>query len=167
MIRTSIDSNGRLVAEVIRQKARRAPEAWRAASQRMGEKWLAWIKLLSSVQYASLAQLRQMGHPYARRQFAGMPGGARRMAARSGLPMPAYYINLQSGRLYEGWNLEIREGGNEIAIRITNEAPYFRFLARGTGKMISRPILDVALARASGEFSQIYTEAQMRVHGLM
>lgn len=167
-LRTAFDSNGHMTAEIIRRKANRAPEAWRRANKRMGDLWLLNVKSLSSVQYASLAQLAAMGHPYGRQHFRGPAGNKAsraRTAAIYALPAPPFNINVQSGKLFAGWGLKILEGNDYTRIQITNTEKYFGYLHKGTKWMIPRPILEVALARASKEFPAAYTAAQMHIHG--
>ena len=161
----SFDSNGRMIAQIIQNKGNRAPEAWRAAAGKMGNAWLDWIKVLSSVQYASTKQLAEMGHPYGRANFRGSARSRRGSGGRAALPMPAYYINKQSGKLFSGWHVNFIERGDQMEIRVTNDQKYFGYLASGTKFMISRPILSVALARTQGARTAIYREAQMQVHG--
>ena len=164
------DSNSNAIAEIIRAKGNRAPEAWRKASSHLAELWLLNVKQLSAVQYASLRQLARMGHPYARGHFARGTGSKTveqnsRLMARAALPAEAYNINKQSGKLFAGWESNVVNRGNEIAIQISNREPYFKYLNYGTRFMISRPIIQVALARASKQFPDVYTEAEMTIHG--
>lgn len=165
MLATKIESNGALIAQVIRGKADRAAPSWEAAGQRLAELWLNWVKLLSSVQYASTKQLAQMGHPYARRQFRGKGRSEGRMQARYALPAEAYNINRQSGKLFAGWASSVQITGGQTIISITNSQDYFRWLSKGTRKMISRPIIEVALARASKSFPEVYEQTALRIHG--
>jgi hypothetical protein len=156
-------SNGPTIAQVIRRKGERAPAAWRASSERMKELWLLHAKMLSAVQFNTPQSLAEARHPYARRNFRGK-GRYTAPNPRTALPMPAYYISRQRGGVYEGWEGSVEESNGVIAVRLTNRAPCFHWLHTGTRKMISRPLLAVALARASKQFPELYTEAQLRVH---
>jgi len=127
--------------------------------------WLDWIKVLSSVQYASTKQLAEMGHPYGRANFRGSARSRRGGVARAALPMPAYNINKQTGKLFSGWHLNLVQYGDQMVLRVTNDQKHFGYLASGTKFMISRPILSVALARTQGARTAAYREAQMQVHG--
>lgn len=161
-MKTTITSNGQVIAQVIQNKGRRARGAWIEASNRFGALWLGYAKMLSGTQYASTRQLARMGHPYARRQFRSKGKGA-----RGGLPAPDFAINRQSGRVATGWHVNVSAPGaaGNIRVSLTNTAPWFRWLHTGTKKMIRRPILQVSLAMARRHCNEIYGDAQKRVHG--
>jgi hypothetical protein len=159
-MQVSVSGNGRVIAEIIRRKGLRSGPAWREAAKGVGDDWLRKVQSLSAVQYASTAQLRRLGHPYSR---AGFRAGGR--AARAGLPMPAHFINRQTGRLSGGWLLKIQNLANSVVVRITNSAPYFLYLHYGTRKMIPRPILRVALAMTERERQSRYERASRQIHG--
>lgn len=79
---------------------------------------------LSSGPY-SLADLRRMGHPYARR--------------RPRPPLPPGVINVQSGLFRRSWHVEAHLRGARMEVSIENRAPYARYLLEGTRRMIPRP----------------------------
>ena len=166
MLRTKFDSNGNMVARVIQGKGDRAPAAWVRAATRFSDVWLTWVKVFSAVQFVTLPQLAAMGHPYARAHFRGATAAQRRGGgARAAPPMPAYHISKQSGQLYGGWHARVVDRANRISVEITNDAKHFGYLSKGTKRMISRPILQVALARAHESAPGIFEDAQKEVHG--
>jgi hypothetical protein len=76
----------------------------------------------------SLAQLREMGHPYAR--------------ANPHPPMHPGIINRQSGRFIEEWTKAFPRWVKGVLVsKAVNEAPYSGFLDRGTKFMIRRPLV--------------------------
>lgn len=160
-MKVTITGNGRIVAEKILNKGRRSHGAWGRMADRMGSLWLEETKRLSATQYASTAQLRKMGHPYAQRHFR-----AQGKKARAGLPAPSYFINRQTGKLLAGWKLDKYTGWRDIYLRITNPVSYFIYLHFGTRKMIRRPILGMALRFASRRYRELYEQAEREIHGM-
>jgi hypothetical protein len=83
------------------------------------------------------AALRAMGHPY---RIGGSP------------PANPAIINVQkaSGGFRDSWQTEgPRKQGAGLVSKLTNTAPYARFLFAGTSRMIMRPILDSIRSRTS------------------
>jgi hypothetical protein len=183
-MQVSVTGNGRVVAQIIRNKGRRAAPAWRRTADEMAREWYNNARGLSTIQWASTKELRDRDHPYAQRHFrgrgkaarAGIPAAAgvvkmmnrARIPGRQmfmGLPAPSYFINRQTGLLFGSWNYTVQHGYNSVYIRLTNSAPYFRWLHSGTHKMIRRPLLKVSLAHARRRFPEFYLNAQRQIHG--
>ncbi len=86
----------------------------------------------------STAQLRMLGHPYARR--------------RPRPPFSAAIINVQSGRFKAGWRVigpSSSSGG--IRSRLVNVSPEARWMTeRGTSRMIGRPVMRAIAQRERG-----------------
>jgi len=102
---------------------------------------------LTDQHFLSLAQLRKMGHPYAKRNF-GARGGRTKNTSAS-LP-PTYYVNYQgknpSEVLSASFNIkEISTGDGGYSISALNATPQAGYLANGTtqgsrgGAMVMRP----------------------------
>jgi len=104
-----------------------------------GNTRLVYIKArqFSQRRFASLADLRRMGHPYA----AKHPGR---------LPVRAHIINKQLGKFHRSWHWNFIVGNNFAKGTIWNAAKYAKFMLR-TEYMIERPILKEALARTKSQ----------------
>lgn len=113
-------------AQALQRKADAAIREVRRANEQASYEALLEARKLSSGPFSSRA-LRAMGHPYARR--------------RPRPPLPAHVINVQSGRFRRAWRI----AGHGDALRLVNDTPYGRGFARGTARMIARPI-SIALA---------------------
>lgn len=86
----------------------------------------------------TLAMLRAMGHPYARRNPKP--------------PMHSGIINRQSGRFYKSWAARSpRVTGDGIASGLSNRAPYSGYLGSGTKRMIKRPTVELIYARIAAQ----------------
>jgi len=94
----------------------------------------------SQQRFASLADLRRMGHPYA----AKHPGR---------LPVAAHIINKQLGLFHRSWHWNFIVGNNMSKGTIWNAAKYAKFML-GTKYMIERPVLKEALKRTKSECDQ-------------
>ena len=82
----------------------------------------------------STAQLRRLGHPFARRLLSGQFGGRSRGFLK---PLP---INEQSGRLKAGlFLIHSRRNGNQT-FDLGSSAPYSKYILSplGTSKMVGR-----------------------------
>ena len=93
--------------------------------------------------------LAQLGHPYGR---------------RSGLsPVNAEVINKQTGRFLASWFWRLTPSGNSsIALQIVNNAPYAKFLDKGTKRMIERPIRQVIVKKLTRPFRKAVQTAMRR-----
>jgi hypothetical protein len=89
----------------------------------------------------SLAQLRRMGHPYAKRHGRSRRGRFQQHAAS--LPYgDAAVINEQSGDFKKGWRAaRVTRDGERLTARVHNVDPKADLLFEGTRFMIRRPIL--------------------------
>ena len=100
---------------------------------------------LSGTRYASLAELRRRGHPYARRRWKGN----KHFSGVPALPAPSYIINRQSGQFHESWRTYVRTWRAHISGTLYNIAPWSKYLTeKGTSKMIGRPIMIMVIRRA-------------------
>jgi hypothetical protein len=122
-------------AEAIGRKADALKREIEWAQRKNGYLLLQAARLYSSGPY-SLAALRRMGHPYARRHAAA--------------PLDPAVINLQTGRFAASWRLESVGGGLIGGMRVVNDAPYAGYLEEGTSRMIRRPIEEKILAENEG-----------------
>ena len=105
----------------------------------------------SQRRFASLADLRRAGHPYARLH----PGR---------LPVAAHIINKQLGKFHRSWRWNFIVGGNMNAKgTIWNAAKYAKFML-GTKYMIERPVLKEALKRTESERDQNIKVARGRAY---
>lgn len=99
--------------------------------------------------FFSLAQLRAMGHPYAKRN--PFP------------PVRPHILNRQNGLLHRSWLVRVRRYGDGSTASVVNTAPYAKYMtAEGTTKMIGRPVLDEALARTQPERARNMRNARRR-----
>lgn len=93
----------------------------------------------SSGEY-SLAKLRRMGHPYAKRHMT--PKGRR--AKRRGTPAIPYgdptIINAQSGTFRGAWRVGVGMNRDQILVRAENRSRAADYLEFGTKRMIARPL---------------------------
>lgn len=73
---------------------------------------------------------RDKGYPYAAIKRADYPA----------VPLPPYFINMQSGELQKSWAVNTQATPQGFTSSLWNKKEYSRFLL-GTSKMIQRPIL--------------------------
>lgn len=91
------------------------------------------LRQVVGTQYASLAELRDMGHPYGRITVEGK--------TRQAPPMPPGYINRQSGDFAASFTWELpRKRGNQIIVEVqSDDADLEQILITGTPTMVPRP----------------------------
>lgn len=94
----------------------------------------------SQRRFASIADLRRMGHPYSRLR----PGR---------LPVAAHIINRQLGKFHRSWHWNFIVGNDLFKGTVWNAAKYAKFML-GTKYMIERPVLQEALKRTKSERDQ-------------
>jgi len=111
-----------------------------AATKKSTEAVYTKARQFSQRRFASLADLRKMGHPYA----AKHPGR---------LPVAAHIINKQLGKFHRSWHWNFIVGTNMAKGTIWNAAKYAKFML-GTKYMIERPVLKEALKRTKAERDQ-------------
>lgn len=76
----------------------------------------------------SLALLAKMGHPYSKR--------------RPNPPHDPAFLHKQSGHLYDSWEVTVEiKGAGDYTLTLRNKAEYFKYMEKGTKRMIPRPIL--------------------------
>lgn len=134
-------SQARSVVKALQKDVRREL-VWAADRALRGA--LGDAKALSSGPF-TLAQLRKMGHPYARRA----PGA-----------LDPAVINVQSGRFRQDWQADVpRMGdpGDVVRGRISNQSPVADYLQYGTRYMVARP---VGLAVASALHNRAVQEVE-------
>lgn len=110
----------------------------RRAIEQAGETLHVAVREQAGLTDHSLAELRRMGHPY-----------AKRLAVDSG-PHADDLVHKQSGNLYRSIEKETRlwSGGFRVAVGVKASAvPYIRYLLYGTSKMRPRNFLDAAGAK--------------------
>ncbi len=86
------------------------------------------LKKVVGTQYASLAQLKAMHHPYG-------------FHSQVSPPMPPGYVNVQSGKFYSSifWEPGISKRRGVASIQVSFDPEKEKFLLPGTSKMIPRP----------------------------
>ena len=166
-----ITSKAGYLANVIRRDGISRVQAVHAEVKELTRQMYIRARIMSSIQHASLADLRKMGHPYARygrlklqkipkgskarslehqlaRGLPPTPEGARKQYVLKGaLPAPAYVINKQTARFYSAWHWNFTVWPNGCQGMVWNSAPYSKYML-GTSKMIDRPILHEAAQAA-------------------
>lgn len=90
------------------------------------------LKQVVGTQYASLDELRAMGHPY------GISADA---SNRQAPPMPPGYINKQGGGFAASFTWELpRKRGNQILVEVqSDDEDLEQILINGTPTMVARP----------------------------
>ena len=146
---TYITSNARNLAAKMRRRSKKYAEAIAEATRENAETVRKQAYNFSRNRYYSLKQLRQMGHPYARR--APMP------------PKPAYLINRQGGQFRAGWQVRWTRKQDGAVATVYNRAPHAQYMV-GTRTMIPRPILDEALTRTKRERDRNIKRARDRAY---
>jgi hypothetical protein len=87
-------------------------------------------------------KLAQMGHPY---RIGGSP------------PFDPAIINRQTGKFFAKWRIVgPRRTATGLSSRLVNEAPYAKFLARGTPRMISRPFPERIRQQVAAKRQQLW-----------
>lgn len=130
-------------AAAIRRKAEAMAREVRNAERQAAREALSEARALSSGPLTRGA-LRRLGHPYARR--APRP------------PLPAHVVNVQSGRFRRAWRI----AGTGDRLALVNTSAVARFLARGTRRMIARPIAAAIAARVRAKRLRRLQEAARR-----
>jgi hypothetical protein len=162
-MRARVTSNANVVAREWMARSRRVMPAYRQAATRFGKEWLDQAHKYTMRRYASLAELRRMGHPYAKRIWKPRGGKARFQKGQSGLPAPAYYINRQSGTVNRSWQRRVQTEANVIAIYLWNEAAWFIHLHFGTKFMIARPMMATAAKVQRKKLDELLAAARRRI----
>lgn len=133
------------------------------------------LKQLTGTQYATLAQLAAMGHPYAKAHFRDArgrfnPSVARSKRGRGGLPTGPGVINNQSlgpANLTESFTYsEALTPGGIYAVTVESSSPYAGFLAAGTDTMIGRAYDQQAARLAHQQISGKAREAAAKLEAL-
>lgn len=144
-------------------RSRRVIPAYCQAATKWGREWSDQAKKQTSRRYASLQELRRMGHPYAKRIWRARGGRARFRPGQKGLPAPAYYINRQSGVVHASWRRTVQMEANAIAIYLWNEAAWFIHLHFGTKFMIARPTMSVAAKFQRKKLDELLAAARRHI----
>jgi len=146
---TYITTNAESLAVKMRRRSGLYVDAVRNAIRENAETVKRQAENFSRARYYSLAQLRQMGHPYARR--APHP------------PKPAHIINRQSGAFRAGFKVAYRPNIDGATATVYNVVPYAKFML-GTRYMIARPVLDEAIRRTKAERDRNIKNARRRAY---
>lgn len=120
---------------------------------------------LSNYEYATIEQLREMGHPYAMRSLIRKPRGYKyhmpskkttlsytpktKIMYPKTMPKPPWFISRHTGAFYKGWRWNVLATGNIIVATVWNSSAHSRFMM-GTKWMVPRKILDEAEKRSEG-----------------
>ncbi len=99
------------------------------------------LKQVVGTQYASLDELRAMGHPYAVSAVA-------EAKTRQAPPMALGYVNRQSGDFAASFVWELpRKRGNQILVEVQSDDPDLeQMLIDGTPTMVARPFRTLFMA---------------------
>ena len=135
-----ITSNANRLAVGLERRGERYLKEIAAATKKNTKVVYKKARQFSQRRFASLADLRRMGYPYARLH----PGR---------LPVAAHIINKQLGKFHRSWHWNFIVGTNMAKGTIWNKAKYAKFML-GTKYMIERPILKEALKRTKAERDQ-------------
>lgn len=122
------------IARIIEQRAAALQPRLVKAETASAQEALAEGRARSTTQHYSLAQLRRMGHPYAKR--------------RPRPPMYVGIINRQSGKFVAGWESDTFESFGSIVSRVRNRSEHARFML-GKGFMVERPIWKIVKMAAN------------------
>lgn len=108
----------------------------------------------SSIQYYSLQQLRDMGHPYSTQYGAGAAG------------IPDFIINVQSGDYLRSWDMQVRQEGNRAIVEVVNTSDHAAYLSgrsRPRSRMRVRPIQQAAFEATYDERRLVLNRITARV----
>lgn len=143
-----------------------------AEIRRLAAQWYETLRALSRGPL-TLADLRDMGHPYG---YGEKPGGHPREGMRGKKSHPALFgsgwhakgvrgavpplsvVNLQSGDFYEGWSWEVERTPTGILLRFIQAVPYAWYLIHGTYRMQAHGPWKEAADRYLGRVQQIWTQ---------
>lgn len=137
-----------------RQAARKLRELTARLDRNIRQAMLDTTKdvLQTAVQHSqgryTLAQLAQLGHPYAVRHLFATQGG--------GAPFGGSVINYQTGVFAASWtwSAPVRDSAGYYRSRVWNRAPYASFLEQGTLLMWARPINAVIATECQPRFER-------------
>ena len=118
------------------------------------------VRSYSAQEFFTMNELRLMGHPY-RRLGIELDDKKRAGYLKGDVGLPPYIVNrhsrttVETAGFYDSWTVTRREeksAKGQISILIVNTAPYGKYFnAKGTKKMIGRPILEQALEKTKDE----------------
>jgi len=121
--------------------------AMTVTTDRAAELLLQEMKFLASRIDHSLAELRKMGHPYARHKPVGQPH-------------PDWIVHIQSGELQEGLKrLPASVTGQMVQAEILSSARHTWFLLLGTRTMRTRDFVSAAIITRRIEIEAMYLRA--------
>lgn len=125
-MRVNVTINAGQLAIRTRRRIADILPAIRRSEQESGQRMKDRCKYLS-IGFLSSAELKQLGHPYARR--------------RPNPPSDPGIINRQTGLFYNSWHYTVQLLASSTRLTIFNDAPYAAYML-GTRLMIPRPILE-------------------------
>lgn len=108
----------------------------------------------SSIQYFSLQQLRDMGHPYSIDRGEGAAG------------IPDYIINVQSGDYLRNWDMRVSREGDTATVEVINTSEHAAYLSgqpRPRSRMRVRPIQQAAFEHTYDERNRALDRIKARV----
>lgn len=148
-MRAVVQTNAGNLAARMRHRSKLYPQQITEAQRQNADELLAKAKQFSNRRHYSLEQLRQMGHPYAKRNPRP--------------PVAAHIINKQSGAVYAGWHRQVRRNSDGATATVYNTAPHSGYLLSGPkSKMIRRPIMEEALRRTQAQRERNLRNARRR-----
>jgi len=149
MLRKSVTSNAKQLSARIERRSAWYVKEIQEATKENGELVRKRARTFTARRYFSLKQLREMGHPYAKR--APRP------------PVAAHIINRQTGEIHRRWTLTHRRTVDGILVWVTNQAKHAKYML-GTTKMIVRPVLEEAVKRTKPQRDRNIRNARRRVY---
>ena len=121
-------------------------------------------RTLSGTQFASTKELARRHHPYAKGGTSNTPevfGNRLRKGFTQGpMPAPPFFINKQSGELFDSWRTRVGPALGNIVGTLYNIADYSRWMA-GTKYMIRRPILEEVRRRCKARMLRRFRGAMV------
>ncbi len=114
---------------------------------------------LLKTRYYTLAQLKRMGHPYARRHYVSDFAPEQLIEAVGFRGVDLGIINKQTGRLVKAVRREVKVSKNESEARVlvdNNLVKYAPFVFFGTKKLIARPLHQTIALTRHATFTEIF-----------
>jgi len=148
-VNTRITTNAGELAARLRARSEQYAREVRAANEQNANLVMRKARQFTAQRFFSLADLRRMGHPYAKR--------------RPFPPVRPHILNRQNGEVHRAWLVRVRRYADGSTASVVNTAPYAKYMtAEGTTKMIGRPVLEEALERTRGERASNMRRARRR-----
>lgn len=129
-----VTSNANKLADTMRQHGRDVPRAYADADKKYAKDVVKKARQFTQTEFYTLAELRDMGHPYATRNPRP--------------PMRPHVLSAHSRELHGSWAWNFGWTGDGWRVTVYNSAPHAKYM-RGTKYMIARPVLEEAFKRTA------------------